>query len=214
MPPHMRGSPPQRAPGAIDTDQLTRLSRETPLSCLNAVATHLQTSGRSLLARLACSGGQRQPENVDVMAQDGHYRWFYHAHKGHQGTGRAGHFHLFAAPAAFRDHLTRSLTHLIAVELDEDGDLAGFFAPNIWCTNEYMRPAEQITGALRNFQARINTPDMIVSIWVEALVREFTAEIADLLCQRDAFIMRLNPLERTAYFADRSVSRICEWRAG
>ncbi len=123
-----------------------------------------------------------------------------------------GHFHLFVTPKFFGDTLSVHYTHLIAIELDRDGDLGSFFIPNIWVTQEMPRPSETLKAACQKFDARINSPNMLISIWLAALTRTFLNDILQLLEQRDRFLTAMPRAERKTYFADTAISRICEWK--
>jgi len=186
-----------------------------PQACLVAIADHLQNSQKNLLDFIDCPSGSRRPEDWDVCDPDGYFHWFYHRHaeeKNCPNHAGGGHFHLFASPKFFDDSLGVNATHLIAIELDRDGDLNSLFVPNIWVTQENPRPSWQLKSALQKFDARQNTPNMLISIWLAALTRTFLSDITRLLEQRDRFLSAMPLSERKAYFNDRSIERICEWK--
>ena len=187
----------------------------TPQNCLIAIADYLSGEQKNLLDILDCRTGERSPKAHDVTDIQGHFHWFYHRHdaedKKENQTG-GGHFHLFATPKFFRDTLSAQYTHLIAIELDRDGDLGSFFVPNIWVTDEKPRPSEHLKSACQKFDARLGTPSHLVSIWLAALMRTFLGDILNLLEQRDRFLAAIPQAERKRYFADTEISRICEWK--
>lgn len=186
-----------------------------PQNCLIAIADYLKQENKNLLDILDCGAGERRPEPYDVTDQNDYFHWFYHRHEtediAESQTG-GGHFHLFVTPKFFGDTLSVHYTHLIAIELDRDGDLGSFFIPNIWVTQEMPRPSETLKAACQKFDARINSPNMLISIWLAALTRTFLNDILQLLEQRDRFLTAMPRAERKTYFADTAISRICEWK--
>ena len=186
-----------------------------PQNCLIAIADYLRQEDKNLTDILDCGAGERRPEPYDATDQNEYFHWFYHRHAAEDITESqtgGGHFHLFATPKFFADPLSVQYTHLIAIELDRDGDLGSFFVPNIWVTQEMPRPSETLKAACQKFDARINSPNMLVSIWLAALTRTFLNDILKLLEQRDRFLTAMPQAERKRYFADATISRICEWK--
>ena len=179
---------------------------------LALLAQELETCGDGLFALFPVDHGKRIPEHNDVRSGDGIYRWFFHYHSAKDHVQRnGGHFHLFAAPAYFGDS-EGLLTHLIAIELDDTGDLAGFFVPNRWVTDERIRPAASICPCLKGFHANEQSPSTLLSYWLVALLGVFGAEIENLLVERDRFLDQMNETMRSHYLQNRAVERICELR--
>ena len=186
-----------------------------PQNCLVAIADYLAEQEKTLLDILDCGAGERQPETFDVCDPRGYFQWFYHRHdESDQAENKSGggHFHLFATPKFFADPLGVHHSHLIAIELDSYGDLGGFFVPNIWVTDEAPKPSELLKSACQKFDARQDSPSQLISIWLAALTRTFLGDIVNLLEQRDRFLSAMPRQARKAYFADPSISRICEWK--
>jgi len=180
---------------------------------LNAISDCLLDSGRSIHQIVDPGTDLRLPLKVDVKDERDHFRWFFHFHSEADRQARmGGHFHLFASPSYFEDSLGVLQTHLIAIELDADGDLDGFFVPNQWVTDEQMRPAEQLAGALAAFDARLGKADQLASYWVAALTRFFREEILQILRQRDEFLVAMTRKAREEYFHNKDIERICEWK--
>lgn len=179
---------------------------------LGLLAQELEIGGDGLFTLLPVDHGKRIPEHNDVKSGDGKYRWFFHYHSSKEHTQRlGGHFHLFAAPAFFGE-TDGLLTHLIAIELDDTGDLAGFFVPNRWVTDEKIRPAVSLFPCLKGFYANEQSPSVLLSYWLAALLGVFGPEIEKLLVERDRFLNQMNETTRSHYLHNRAVERICELR--
>ena len=180
---------------------------------LQSMADAMERAEIGIYDLLPSSDTLRLPKEQDARSLCGHYRWFFHFHSEAARTERlGGHFHLFAAPSYFGDARDLGLSHLISVELDNTGDLQGFFVPNRWVTDEHLRPAPDLIGALKGFRGTEKTPALIVSYWLEALVDLFQPEIAKLLTARDRFLAKMNDTARAHYLENRTFDRICEWR--
>lgn len=169
-----------------------------------------QTSVYSLLPN---SEDLRIPKEKDAGSSDRGYRWFFHFHsRGEKRATTKGHFHLYAGPQHFNDPASMKPTHLIAIELDSEGDLSGFFVPNAWATNEYMRDASLLETALNHFETTENSPARLLDIWLGALLREFKDKILKLLQNRDVFLGKMSASERASYLEDKQIDRICEMK--
>lgn len=180
---------------------------------LISFAEYLEETGTSIHEMVQPDETLRRPAEKDVMDDVDCFRWFFHFHSDEDCDARVGgHFHLFAGPDFFADRLSVLQTHLIAIELEKDGDLAGFFVPNQWVTDEQMRPVEMLEKALAEFDARQGDANVMISCWLAALTRFFSAEISHILTQRDQFLGSLDRKARADYVADRDVERICEWK--
>lgn len=180
---------------------------------LQSMADGMERAKLGIYDVLAPSDNLRLPKEHDARSLCGNYRWFFHFHSEVAKSERlGGHFHLFTAPRYFNDAPDVGLSHLISVELDNTGDLEGFFVPNRWVTDEYIRPASDLIGALKDFSGTEKTPALIVSYWLEALVQLFQSEIKTLLMERDRFLVKMNDTSRAHYLENRAFDRICEWR--
>jgi hypothetical protein len=180
---------------------------------LQALSEYLSASGQSIHQLVDPGSSLRLPLNFDIKDEKEHFRWFFHFHsEADRNTRAGGHFHLFASPDYFSDYLGVLQTHIIAVELDADGDLEGFFVPNQWVTNEQMRPKSLLAPALADFDARIGKVHDLVGYWLAALTRFFHAEIEYVLQQRDEFLQAMARGAREEYFSNEQIERICEWK--
>lgn len=179
---------------------------------LEDFADFLETSQTTLPQLIGPLQGLRFPQEHDVSNEDGRFSWFYHFHsEDEQSHSRHGHFHLFAGPAMFDDPVATEKTHMIAIELNEDGDLRGFFIPNRWTTGEHMRSAKILQECIDQFDASIGSPNRAIDLWLAAMMRVFKNEISALLTRRDSYLSCLSPTRRSQYLEDQNVTRICEW---
>lgn len=184
-----------------------------PQQFLESYAEYLTKGGENIYSQLGTFDGKRLPETIDVSSPDGTYSWFFHSHETTEPSREQhGHFHLFVKTSRPDCPSTPSRKpHLIAIELDHSGDLAGFFVPNCWTTQEDFSPAPEIIPHLSSFYAGDHTDLILVSLWISAILRIFSEEIKNILIQRDVFVEKMPPSVRTTYFKNTSISRICEW---
>jgi hypothetical protein len=185
-----------------------------PQRFLESYADHIAAHNSSLFAQIGPMDGERKPQKIDVTSDDGRFCWFFHYHDAAEKSAQmGGHFHLFADATYFNTASQRTdKTHLIAIELDQTGDLAGFFAPNRWTTDEYIRPSSALAPALDAFFAQNDSPDVLLPFWLSALLKIFKDDILKLLLERDKYLDAMSLAERELYLENTSVSRICEWR--
>ncbi len=155
----------------------------------------------------------RIPEEKDVISDDRAFRWFFHFHsEAEQGRQTHGYFHIYVGPQYFGEPASQKPSHIIAVELDSDGDLDGFFVPNSWTTDEHMRAADELKAPLLCFMTVKNSPSRLLDLWLAALTTFFSAEISELISRRDLFLNNMSASSRAAYLSDRQIDRICEWK--
>lgn len=180
---------------------------------LEDCSDYMMQTETSLYSLLPETADLRIPKGKDAGSSDRGYRWFFHFHsRSDQQAITKGHFHLYAGPQHFNDPTSMKPTHLIAIELDSDGDLSGLFVPNAWATNEHMRDANLLETAFSEFETTDNSPSRILDIWLGAILREFKDEILNLLQKRDVFLAKMSATEQASYLEDRQIDRICEMK--
>lgn len=124
-------------------------------------------------------------------------QYYYHAHRG--SVAEHGHFHTFlrwpphASGAADRQNggkaaETESVTHLIAISMDEYGAPIGLFAVNHWVCGGAWLPADETIDILPRFRIDHAYPSWPVNRWIGAMMVLFRPHIEALLVQRDAVI--------------------------
>ena len=132
------------------------------------------------------------------------------------GPAEAGHFHVFlrgeGMPAGVRPLLlpeiavanappprqsaprkrgrSDAVCHLVGIAVDARGDPVRLFTANRWVTGETWFRADDVILMLDRVRLSAVAPAPLASRWVEAVVRLFQAEIAALLRDRDAAVMR------------------------
>jgi hypothetical protein len=175
---------------------------------LDIYAEILDANKCGLIQELGKFEGIRYPSDFDVGTPEKTFSWFFHYHNSKK-IGK-GHFHLYASPKAFNDPTATKKTHLICIELTEDGDLSGFFVPNKWVTDDHVRPTSQIEPILVNFHTFNSDHPDTLNIWISAIITEFDDIILDLLKQRDTFLEQMNLEDRNAYYWNKEIEKICE----
>ena len=80
--------------------------------------------------------------------------------------------------------------HLAAIAIDRRGDPIRLFTTNRWVTGETWYRADDAIRMLERFRVRGDHPSALLNRWIGALVRLFQPEIAQLLRDRDAAIMK------------------------
>jgi len=175
---------------------------------LERYAELLEISNLSLLDELNDFEGTRYPENFDVGTKEKTFSWFFHYHD--NTKEEKGHFHLYGSPKVFDDPTAFKKTHIISIELTEQGDFSGFFVPNQWVTDDHIRPAKDIAEILSNFHTFNNDHSVNINIWLTAIIREFNDVIMGLLNQRDIFLGNMSPADKENYLSNKKVEKICE----
>lgn len=118
------------------------------------------------------------------------YRWYYHCHDGAAPTGEHGHFHLFSECAPGQRQRP-SLTHLVAIAVDDRGLPLRAFTCNRWVTDEVWRDADQVLRRLARFRVHSDDPALAaIGLWLTALTRLFAPQLQDLVVERDAAMAR------------------------
>jgi hypothetical protein len=175
---------------------------------LENYANILDENKANLLDDLGSFDGTRYPSDFDVGTSEKTFSWFFHYHDTEKKE--RGHFHLYATPKLFADPTATKKTHLISIELTENGDFAGFFIPNGWVIDDHTRPVEQIQAVLKDFHTFNRDHSITISIWLTAIIREFEDVIIDLLTQRDRFLGNMGLEEKLSYLENKEIEKICE----
>jgi len=179
-----------------------------PQLFLENYASILDEYNANLLDDLGSFDGTRYPSDFDVGTREKTFSWFFHYHD--KEKKERGHFHLYATPKLFNDPTATKKTHLISIELTENGDFAGFFVPNGWVIDDHTRPVEQIKTVLKDFHTFNRDHSITISIWLTAIIREFEDVITDLLTQRDQFLGNMGLQEKHSYLNNQEIEKICE----
>jgi hypothetical protein len=165
----------------------------------------------------------------EVYDPSSHAQFFFHRHA---EPDRHGHFHVFlrgegmpagvtpqllpeaavanAPPNTPPGHQSAPLKrggrdevcHLVAIGLDAAGGPCRLFTTNRWVTGETWYGAEDVVQMLDRFHVSPENPSALLGRWVEALVRLFRADIAELLRERDAAILQKRWRWRTQVLDD------------
>ena len=175
---------------------------------LEQYALILEQESLTILDELGDFAGQRFPSDFDISCSEKHFSWFFHFHD--EDKSGKGHFHLYASPEYFNDSSTSEKTHIIAIELTENGDLSGFFVPNNWVTRDHPRRSEEIVSTVNVFHTNNNKYSISLNLWLTAILMEFEDIITNLLMQKQQFLGTLNRADRDKYFQNREVEKICE----
>jgi hypothetical protein len=165
-------------------------------------------SGRPLMRRILPDdpGGIRQWDhypNRDVVNGPLKCRWFYHCHPPEErGAGEHGHFHLFVDKSAVAPDVLPLVTgrpapesqvdvvHIAALSISTDGLPLEWFTVNRWVTDEWLYPAPAIISLLPQISFRGRRGNGQVNRWLTAIVALYRGELADLLLQRDAVLIK------------------------
>lgn len=84
--------------------------------------------------------------------------------------------------------------HLVAIEVDAEGEPVRLFTTNRWVTGETWYRAEDVIRMLDRFSLDAAEPASFVNFWLTATVRLYQPEIAMLLRERDRIVM--DPIRR------------------
>lgn len=131
----------------------------------------------------------------DVYDGDSHSQYYYHNHR----EGEHGHFHVFQrkkgmpkgmkpVPYRGKEKWPRgndSLSHLIAVSMDEFGFPTHLFTTNRWVTGEAWYKGDDVIKMLDRFLIDHAYPSWPVNRWIGAMVAQFQPQIVSLIKQRD-----------------------------
>lgn len=146
-------------------------------------------SGRTLNEAALCGAKdfiewQHYPIN-DLVDEVSGYEFYYHAHSADEMPhGEHGHFHVIR-----RD--TDGFHHLIGIALNQRGLPIRLFTTNQWVTGEEMADSAMVIKSIRGFEMVKKGRMALVSRWVSALIKLFSAEIERLILERDQMIAQL-----------------------
>lgn len=169
------------------------------LECYRALAK----AGSNVVAEVLRGQGtffewQHYPKG-DVFDPESHAQYFYHAHPHGLAEGEHGHFHTFLRapgmpegirPADTADPLdpvaeAHTLSHIVAIAMNDQGYPIRLFTTNRWVTNENWYRAEDVVRMVERFAVDHTAPSWATNRWITAMVRLFAPDIAALLHQRD-----------------------------
>ena len=146
-------------------------------------------SGRTLNEAALCGAKdfiewQHYPIN-DLVDEVSGYEFYYHAHSADEMPhGEHGHFHVIR-----RD--TDGFHHLIGIALNQRGLPIRLFTTTQWVTGEEMADSAMVIKSIRGFEMVKKGRMALVSRWVSALIKLFSAEIERLILERDQKIAQL-----------------------
>jgi hypothetical protein len=146
-------------------------------------------SGRTLNEAALCGAKdfiewQHYPNN-DLVDEVSGYAFYYHAHSADEmPNGEHGHFHVIK-------HDAKSFQHLIGIALNQTGLPTRLFTTNQWVTGEAMADSAMAIKSIQGFEMVKRGRMALVSKWVSALIRLFSAEIERLILERDQQIAQL-----------------------
>ncbi|MDO8650616.1 MAG: hypothetical protein Q7R66_00295 [Undibacterium sp.] len=152
----------------------------------------------SSLALAAMAGARRREELIHYPARDvfdpkNGTSFFYHAHRSKKfPINEHGHFHLFFYEKKLNDIVSQSddFSHFIGLSLDDKGLPLRWFTTNRWVSGEQWRPAGELVQLLPTFLVQTNGRLAPVANWINAMVRLFQPQIAQLLYRRDKLMAR------------------------
>ncbi len=131
----------------------------------------------------------------DAYDQETHSQYYYHAHR----ESEHGHFHTFLREAGmpaglkpveqshapFMDERKDTLSHLIAISMDNKGFPIGLFTTNRWVTADTWYAATNVIAMLDAFDMDMARPSWATNLWITNMVRLFRPEIEALIHERD-----------------------------
>ena len=134
----------------------------------------------------------------DAYDHETHSQFYYHSHREHEH----GHFHTFLREAGmppecrpieqsdadFMKDRDDTLSHLIAISMDQAGYPIGLFTSNRWVTADTWYAADDVIRMLDRFEMDMAWPSWPVNIWIGAMLRLFRPEIEELVRGRDAAV--------------------------
>ncbi|MEN8168823.1 MAG: hypothetical protein ABFS08_01195 [Pseudomonadota bacterium] len=139
--------------------------------------------------------------NDDVLDNETHSQYYYHAHR--PESGEHGHFHTFIRAGGMPPGLQAqselllsepwpegddAIGHLIGISMDAWGYPIGLFATNRWVTGETWYRAEDAINMLGQFKIDHAGPSWPVNRWISAMLVLFGKHAEVLLRHRDAVI--------------------------
>ncbi len=154
---------------------------------------HLSIAGKGQnLALLALAGAERfsewrhYPKNDARDPVSGRH-FFYHAHSADERPAlEHGHFHVFVPSVDGKGYC-----HLAGIALDASGMPLRIFTTNRWVTDEIWCDHSRQVEELDRFHLEMRGRLAPVAAWINAFVRSYKTEIAELLNQRDQVVTKL-----------------------
>lgn len=186
--------------------------RKLPVEALESMATAgdqimecyrvLRKGGSNLVAEVLRGQGtftelDHYPGG-DVYDPDFHSQYYYHAHR----EGEHGHFHTFLREEGMPDDChpveqsvapymkTRddTLSHLIAISMNQVGFPFRLFTTNRWITADNWYEADDVIKMLDQFKMDLASPSWPTNIWLTAMLRLFRPQIEELIRERDVVV--------------------------
>jgi len=131
----------------------------------------------------------------DVHDFDTHSQYYYHSHR----SDEHGHFHTFLrekgmprgcrpieqTEADFMKERDDTLSHLIAISMNQAGYPIGLFTTNRWVTADNWYTAADVIRMLDHFEMDLATQSWPLNIWITAMVQLFRPRIEELIHERD-----------------------------
>jgi hypothetical protein len=165
----------------------------------------LAKSGSNVVAELLADAPFYEWDHYpkgDVYDPVTHAQFYYHAHPEAERPGEHGHFHTFLRqsgiprgikPAAVPGRTAQrqpsaTLSHLVAIGMDEFGAPVALFTTNRWVTDETWYRGEDVVRMLDFFEIDLARPSWPVNRWIGAMVALFRPQIEWLLKRRDAAV--------------------------
>jgi len=146
-------------------------------------------SGRTLNEAALCGAKefiewQHYPIN-DLVDEVSGYEFYYHAHSADEMPhGEHGHFHVIKRNA-------KGFHHLIGIALNQKGLPTRLFTTNQWVTGEEMADSTIVVRSIQEFEMLTKGRMALVTKWISALIKLFSAEIKCLILERDQKIAQL-----------------------
>jgi len=146
-------------------------------------------SGRTLSEAALCGAKefvewQHYPAN-DLVDEVSGYEFYYHAHSADEMPhGEHGHFHVIKRNA-------KGFHHLIGIALNQKGLPTRLFTTNQWVTGEEMADSTIVVRSIQEFEMLTKGRMALVTKWISALIKLFSAEIKCLILERDQKIAQL-----------------------
>lgn len=132
-------------------------------------------------------------------------QYFYHCHRENYDSTEHGHFHCFlrqtAIPKSIRPtpdiqyNVKNSMTHLIAISMNQLGAPIRLFTVNRWVTDETWYDAMHAPKFTKRFKLELsnNSPWRVIDQWIEGMIHLFSPQIHWLHQKRDEQLQQYAP---------------------
>ena len=184
----------------VETDATRQALREV-LYCERILAKTGDSVLRETLGNTETINAWAHFPEGDVYDPDSGGQWYYHCHPPEEAATEHGHFHCFVRPEG-RDG---PVHHLVGVGVDAYGRLLRLFTVNHWVVGDDWLGADATIALLPRFDLQLGRPSYLVNRWLTAVVRFYSADIADLIAARDRTIEAHLPEDPDAARADRAL---------